>query len=126
MEQYSLQPGPLEILSKILYKREPAGTGIAALDPIEAILNKMPSSYVLLKPVQVNVQTSQGNGSVTMQYVPKNSEVDIIEVNGGSIEEAERLMRSALGEAWRRCLVVREVSPNLPAIDEELSDLIKP
>ena len=121
MGQYTLQPGPLYISQS----REPVGTRTAVLDPIEAVLSKMPCSYMLLKPVQVEVQASQVNGSVTMRYVPKNPNAEPIEVKGRDVEEAERLMRSALAETLRRCLVVREGSPHVLEIDEELSDLIE-
>ena len=113
----------------ILYEREPARTRTTALDTIEAILSRMPSSYMLLKSVQVEVEAGQDNGPVKMRYVPTNSETDAIEVNGKSIVEAERLMRSALGEAWRRYTIMTKISPHVndkvQAIGKELSDLIE-
>ena len=122
MGYYTLQPGHLKII-------EGTETSIAVLDPIEVILSKMPSRYMLLKPVQLEVQTGQDNGSTTMRYVPTNSEADTIEVNGKGIEEAEILMRSALGKAWRRYLAMTENSPHVngkvQAIGKELSDLIR-
>ena len=119
MEQYTLPPGLLEILSK----------PVAPLDSIGVILSQMPLIYTLLKPVQVEVEKDQDNGCVKMRYIPTNPEADTIEVNGKDIEEAERSMRSALGEAWRRYLIITGSSPHVNdkvgAIGKELSDLIE-
>ena len=125
MVQYTLQPGLLEIL----YEREPARTRIAALDPIEVIRSRMPSSYMLLKPVQVEVQAGQEKGSITMKYVPTNSKTDTIEVKGSSVDEAERLMRSALAKALHRYYIMINSFPyvdeSIVAVGKELSDLVK-
>ena len=92
MEYYTLKPGLLVIIQDT----KPT----AVLDPIEVVLSKMPSRYMLLKPVQVEVQAGQDNGSVTMRYIPKKSVADPIEVKGNNVEEAERLMRSTLAEPY--------------------------
>ena len=122
MEYYTLKPGLLVIIQDT----KPT----AVLDPIEVVLSKMPSRYMLLKPVQVEVQAGQDNGSVTMRYYPHNGKMDTIEVIGNSVDEAELLMRSAFGEAWRRYLIMSDSSPyivngNVAAIGQELSDFVK-
>lgn len=105
MEQYSLQPGPLEIIK--------GGKQTDVLDSLHDLLKMMPHSYTLLRPLGVEVL--QGKGTVTMRYSPSNREMGTIEVVGGSVNVAELLMRSEIAEAWRKYLVISNSSPILTA-----------
>ena len=119
MKYYTLQPGPLTIIQD--------NTPTAALDPLRNLAVPIPSKYALSKAVQLQIIRSEG--SVTLRYVPRDPKADFIEISGSSIADAERLMRSAFGQAWRKYVSMTESSPHvngrIAAMGKELSDLIE-